>query len=269
MKFFLAEKKDYSLFRGLIPDNILIALRDRSYDIFGLATDDNYIVGTLVLTYISEDASIEWIHILPKYRRQGLATKLLDYVTEFLMQHTEAAWLDATFDFRPYDNDLYYFVKANGFELRDLSLGCYQFSVGDLLETKDHYDKVKSSHIYSLKDISIASKNKIQQFLNFPALLDDYDGQLSLVKLTDNKVEGIILVKKLQNCYELDWIQADASSPAIALGLIAEFIRMAQKMPADTQILTSPVDPRTLDILFKIVPKAKELKAIRAIYYLQ
>ncbi len=109
---------------------------------------------------------------------------------------------------------------------------------------------------------------KLYRFCDFRVDMNVYDKDLSFVSLKSDGIKGAIFVKKLYQCYEIDWFQGSSGTPMIAIELVARLLRQAKTLEEDSRWITSPVDKTSKKLLLKMIPGAREIVGKRAVYYI-
>lgn len=268
MNFFLATDREYPLLLEMIPDSVIKSMKDRDYLLFAAASDEGRIAGTMLCRDVYPGLRIEWLQILPAYRGQGYASGLLDFVVNHLQKNTEIEYLDLVYGQDGVSEEVRGFIAKNGFETGWQPLGIYEFTAADVGDVAERIENVKIKNIYSIAEIPAADMTKLYRFCDFRTDMTLYDKDFSFVSIKAGEVKGAIFVKKLNQCYEIDWFQGSSGVPMVAIELVARLLKQVDKMEEDVRWITSPVDEASKKLLFKIIPGAREMVAKRAVYYI-
>ncbi len=268
MYFFLATDQDYPILMEMIPDRVIQSVRNKDFLLFAAVSDEDRIAGTMLCTAAYPGLRIEWLQILPNYREQGYASGLLDFVVNHLQKYTDMEYLDLIYGQHDVPETVHDFITKNGFETGWQPLGIYEFTISDASDMADKVENVKTKNICSIAEIPAAELTKLYRFCDFRADMNVYDKDLSFVSLKSDEIKGAIFVKKLHQCYEIDWFQGNSGIPMIAIELVARLLRQAKTLEEDSRWITSPVDKTSKKLLLKMIPGAREIIGKRAVYYI-
>lgn len=107
------DKNDFEALNNLLK-NLNYALDSESFNnefLKVIGFFDNALLGCLVYTYIYDRIEIEYIIVDDKYKRQGIATKLLN----FIEKNNDIK--NITLEVRKSNEEAINFYKKNGFEI--------------------------------------------------------------------------------------------------------------------------------------------------------
>lgn len=274
MRRFLLNAEDLSRFAGLYIKSFAREVDDTVL-LLGAVDDQAQpprAAGLLAARVIDAALTIEWLYVLPEYRRQGVASSLLDTLLHHAYQNEEIRGAAAFFSenqptleafFRKFDFHILY---------RD-GWGYFRGTLGNVADIPN-----APSAGYSIMTLTEVSDASLRAFNNdivqrktircgvpLPINANDYAPQ-SRVCCINNEICGMLLLDIENNEIELRWLFAPPKHRrSLPLLLNAALSDLKQSMPPETPLSFGTLARPGQALAERLLPDAEWIESYTAL----
>jgi len=221
-------EKELELIKDYIPEGVLTGYGVTH--IFG-AVEGEEIKGFEVVRQTDENAAVlAWIYVFEKYRRQGIANELLDFIAKQVGEDSDNALLAEYPSGLENGNTMDYMLTKRNFDIWQETIWIGEIDRYQLKNTFLADQNIQDDFegdIYRLEEVPVSALN---DFLdkNEALMIRDVDiyradKVLSLVLGKNGKIRGIILVTPGEGYgnYVISQLYVDAKAVSMVVGFLA------------------------------------------------
>lgn len=188
------------------------------------AVIDGKACGLLVVGMRQGMGEIVWMRIADEYRMSGVAGRMIEFVEE----NAKAFGIKVLSHMFCSDEETMYGTNVmylkHGYSLTTEQSLCYRIKVKELLKSsfaeKGMKKADKYKNIQPFKTLPSHYFNRIPEIVRVRSY-EDYDGDLSMMYLKKDDVDGFVLVRNLRGFrYDLELLYSETGNPAVVMALL-------------------------------------------------
>ncbi|MBO6215967.1 MAG: hypothetical protein J6N76_10650 [Lachnospiraceae bacterium] len=235
----------------------------------GVTNDDDEVAGALVYELFNSDSTLDTRSIirLAKYEDSESASLLFDHYKKASVDEDMIS--ESVYEFT--DEGLADAFSMSGFSKEKRESSCVSFKLSELAKTNFAKKRTLPKYINSLNNISLLQyRSAIKDFMfrGQKGILDDlptlprtwFDGDLSSVSISDDKVDGLFLIRTTPSkiiILVLYFAHGPDYTKNLAYMLINSLTSAMELYPPDTEIRVYRTKKASRDMVAKILPQAR------------
>lgn len=247
MDVFLVDGNRTKQFEDILP----VIPTPRLVKIIGAQVDGEP-CASLVFEVMDGGYRISWLYVHPDYRRQGIGTKLLDIVCDFIYHKTDKNLTITYKTGNEYTKILDHMLQAKGFELTRHSMLSYSVTKEELLQLPFCQSTLSANNgkstICSIGDLSavqlkemISKNEKSGNYLVSRADYLNIDSTRSKVLMQNKEMKGLVLLESTDREGVMQmpvlYMAHDYNDVKMQGALLREAVFTAIQPPTSMQIL--------------------------------
>lgn len=278
MDIFSVNSADFRYLEACIPKCILAGVRAGRGTLLCCA-EDGHPKGVTVYSLYNGNYLLDWIYVEQGSRRQGYGTVLLIRAIENMMREDMGDNLLVRYNPDEPPEGLEPFLESFAFWFRDRTIPVYSFTPAQVTLPQGIEKKVDCSKILGISDLLREWKTDFEKHLEgvddadlieLPISWKSYSSQLSVARVCNKKIEGILLIKESEDGLELSFAYACSDkSMTFMLMVIAAFDRIRKKYGNDVTITVAAVTEHSEDLVNRLVPDTRCIAIREGIYVLR
>lgn len=254
-------EENYKDFEYVLPLNPI----DDNRTTIGAYDDDGTVCGAVSMVQSEDLCSIDWLFVIPKMRRQGVATELVASAVE-LVEHMGGFIIQSAFETEDGDDELYDFFLSDAVHnmLFDISYIYERFYISpEEIAAFRIPDKRQKQSITSVFDMPKYKQYQvlelISEYYELNNLRDwEADANRELCRAVYGKdgIDALIFfVERNDDNLQLAFLYGDNSKCLI--NLIYDTIEVVKKQYPEARIIFDAVTPESETLARKLFPNAK------------
>lgn len=278
MDIFPVNSADFKYLESCIPKGILADVRAGRGTLLCCA-EDGHPRGVTVYSLYNGNYLLDWIYVEQGSRRQGYGTALLTQAIGKMMRDDMGDNLLVRYSPDEPPEGLEPFLESFAFWFRDRTIPVYSFTPAQVTLPQGIEKKVDCSEIFGISDLLREWKTDFEKLLEgvddadmieLPISWKSYSPQLSVARVRNKRIEGILLMKEMEDGLELSFAYACSDkSMTFMLMVIAVLDRIRKKYGNDVTITVAAVTEHSEDLVNRIVPDARCTAIREGIYALR
>ena len=263
MDIFRVNTADLKYLEACIPKGILADVRAGRRTLLCCA-EEGHPKGVIVYSLYNGNYLLDWIYVEQGSRRQGVGTALLIRAVEHMMRDDLGDNLIVRFNPDEPPEGLEPFLESFAFVLRHRTIPVYSFTPDQITLLQGIEKKVDCSEIFGISDLLREWKTDFEKrlegfedadFVELPISWKIYSSQLSVARVCNKRIEGILLMKENEDGLELSFAYACRDkSMTFMLMVIAALDRIKKKYGNDVTITVAAVTELSEELVNRIVP---------------
>lgn len=232
------------LFYSVLPESYMGEAENNNSLILGAISDDEA-VGSLVLELYVDGAHIKWLYVEPRFRRQKVATALINSMIDAIANSTVLLPVHVFFEERDAEGALLSFFENNSlFEIRPTGID-YRISVKERQKSAfvKSVEKKKDRGSVPFFELPKAKQNELcnrlrqknlyeMSKLNMPQAGDKFIKHLCLAQLHGGEIKAFILTSDLGNKHiEVGFMYSENAVSMAAL--LYDYVRAVNESAKD------------------------------------
>ena len=275
MKLFPVHREDFRYFEPCLPKTILNRIKNGECRLLGV-TEQNLAVGAVVYSTYHGNYCLDWIYVVKSYRRKRYATALLSAAIEEMMAEGDKDALMIRYDVAEPPEGLEELLKSFVFEFHDTTIPVYTFNLSMAKGLEAASLKVETEEIVPISKLLLEWKNEFEkrlyrmedaEIVQLPIDWNGYSKKLSVARVCQKRIEGVLLVKEKKDAIEISLAYACRDKAMTFMLMVLEvFRRVRDTFGEETTIYLAAVTDFSKELVEKLFPEAEQLK-IREGYY--
>ena len=239
MEFVIIDQTNAKAFRKLIPSEVYTFVL--MPDILAVGIVDNYVAIAAAVFRADDEGNAELLSVCvdEKYRRQGLATELMNDAADILCENANVTRFFCSYEDDGKRESLIAFLKYLDFSIEEDEAACLSTTVGDLKQI----EVLKGGGSEKCEALSNLTSRQIKTLSEEEMDLASYfrdgivDGKMSCVIYEDNAVKGcLIFTKEEDGSLNISWARNEGDRPENMLRMMRHAVAAAKDYPDDKKL---------------------------------
>ena len=262
-------------FDEMLPDWMFDTDTDEDRLILGAIDDDGRALGVIACTSDNRVFIISWIYVLSAVRRRRIGSALMHFMMQRMMYVQGMTHVRADYEDAEDADGISAFFRSFSFRISEYQAAVYDVSYSMLKIPAMPEKSVPAEGIMTLGSVpefmlgrlSVAfSSDNDGIALELPVRRDDFDKDLSVVKVINDEICGAIFVSIRKYGPELSYAFVKPKKPVIFLELLYEFTDLFKdRYGTDEKVRIAAVSESADELITKLVPGAEKMKMCMAI----
>lgn len=254
-------------FRGIIPKDIFYQIEKQENILAFGGVENGVPCGVLVFALEQQQIRIIWLYVAEEFQGKGIGRILVRALEEKAFDDPQVDYLimDVA-DSSPID-PMYMLLLTEGWTPIPFELSAYSCTLEQILKIPFWKQKIKDNNIYPLDQIpswmlkeygARLQKNEDMPSIPFPIDNKDYETQISMGYIKEDKIGAIVLFTQEEDELVLNYAhaQSDASIGFVKM-IYTAFQRALEKYPPETEVSFATITPIAQKLAEKLLPVCK------------